>query len=280
LQTAPANYDGFSGHLDQDGNPDVEDAESITFGFLQVSFSQLKHDWNDNVKGINKNWVLLDSQSNCDIFCNKNLLSNVRKEQGPGLTLQTNGGTLKTDLVGDVKGYDKVWYDSSSLANILSLANVRKRFSITMATGPSDPVPKIIVHKSNGEKMVFFEHAIGLFVHDPTKSAKTNVNLETVLDYSFFTNLVSTLENQFTKQQVKQASEAQSLYKRLGRPSVQKFHNIIRQNQIQNCPVTLADAQRCDYIYGTDPSTVKGKAVRVTPKPVRPTDIIPVPLHI
>jgi len=280
LQTAPANHDGFSGHLEHDGNPDVDDNDSIAFGFLKVSFSQLKHDWTDDVQGINKNWVLLDSQSNCDIFCNKNLLSNVRKEQGPGLTLQTNGGSLKTDLVGDVKGYGKVWYDSSSLANILSLANVRKRFSITMATGPNDPVPKIIVHKSNGEKMIFFEHAMGLFVHDPTKFEKSNVNLEKVLDYSFFTNLVSTLESQFTKQQVKQAQEAQKLYKRLGRPSVKKFQHIIQHNLLRDCSVTLANARRCAYIYGPDPSTIKGKATRITPKPVRAADIVPVPSYI
>ena len=280
LQTAPANHDGFSGHLDHQGNPDVSDTESIAFGFLQVSFSQLKHDWTDDVQNISKNWVLLDSQSNCDIFCNKNLLTNIRQEKGPGLTLQTNGGTLKSDLVGDVKGYGKVWYNPASLANILSLANVRKRFHITMATGPSDPVPKIIVHKTNGDKMVFFEHEMGLFVHDPTKLENSNVNLEKVLDYSFFTNLVSTLENQFTKQEVKKAQEAQTLYKRLGRPSIKKFQHIIRHNLIRNCPISLADALRCEYIYGPDPSTIKGKAVRVTPPPVRLSDVVPVPPHI
>ena len=224
LQTAPADQTGvIADDFRHDNNPDV-DSDSIGFGFLQLSFSQLKHDWPENEKSINHDWVLLDSQSNCDIFCNKRLLTNIRREEGPGLLLHTNGGTLQTNMVGDVKGYGKVWYDPTSLANILSLSNVRKRFRITMATGPKDPKPKIIVHKTNGDTMIFSEHSMGLFVHDPTNiDVVSNVNLGKVLDYSFFTTLVSNLEKQFTKQDVSRAKSAQTCTKGLGAPLLKDF---------------------------------------------------------
>jgi len=280
LQTAPAEQTSNLANQSHDNNPDVDD-ESIGFGFLQVSFSQLKHDWPEDGKSINQDWVLLDSQSNCDIFRNKRLLTNIRKADGPGLLLRTNGGTLETNMVGDVQGYGKVWYDPTSLANILSLANVRKRFRITMATGPEDPKPKIIVHKSNGDTMIFYEHSMGLFVHDPTNSeVVSNVNLGKVLDYSFYTTLVSNLEKQFTKQDVLKAKSAQTLYKRLGRPSIQKFYDILRKNFLQGCSVTVSDAERCFYIYGVDPATVKGKAVRTTPLQHKPRNTLPVPDYV
>lgn len=43
------------------------------------------------------------------------------------------------------------WYNKDSLANVLSLAAVRKIYNVTMNTG--DEEAAMIVHKKNGEQM-------------------------------------------------------------------------------------------------------------------------------
>ena len=76
----------------------------------------------------------------------------------------SNAGSLKTNLVGDLKGYGTVWYSKDAIANILSLAKVEKRFKVTynstMATG-------FIVHTEN-RTIIFGKSNHGLFYHDTT----------------------------------------------------------------------------------------------------------------
>ena len=90
---------------------------------------------------LNPAWVLLDTQSSCDIFNNSDLLEDIKDKEGRGLRLHSNGnGLLETNLQRTVKGYGKVWYHPKSLANIMSFANVRKKFKINILTGPGDKV--------------------------------------------------------------------------------------------------------------------------------------------
>ena len=59
-------------------------------------------------------------------------LTKIRTVPGPGLHLRFNGGTMVTNMVGEIPGYGTVWYHTKSLANILSFSNVRKLFGVTM----------------------------------------------------------------------------------------------------------------------------------------------------
>jgi len=76
-------------------------------------------------------WVLLDSQSTVSVFRNKHLLSSVR-DSDHSMKVFTNGGTQTSSMVGEVRNFGTVWYNPNSLANILSLAEVRKKFRVTM----------------------------------------------------------------------------------------------------------------------------------------------------
>ena len=73
-----------------------------------------------------KTWMLLDNQSTVDVFCNKNLLRNIRE----GVTtcrINCNAGTAETKLIGDLPGYPSpVWCHPGGIANILSLHRVSK----------------------------------------------------------------------------------------------------------------------------------------------------------
>ena len=49
------------------------------------------------------------------------------------------------------------------------------------------------------------------------------------------------------------------LHRKIGRPSQAHFENILKNNLIHNCPVTVDDARRAIVIYGPDMASLKGK---------------------
>eukprot|EP00957_Ditylum_brightwellii_P100371 7650700-Ditylum_brightwellii.AAC.1 len=79
---------------------------------------------------INKHWILLDSQSTINMFCNADLLTNIRRSEYL-LDIYSTAGKSTTDLIGDLPGFGTVWLYPNGIANILSLAKVAKKFSIT-----------------------------------------------------------------------------------------------------------------------------------------------------
>ena len=132
-------------------------------------------------------WILLDSQSTTCVFKNKHFLKNIRKSKKT-LHLITNGGTHTSTLVGDLGNFGSVWYTSESLANILSLAAVRRKCRVTMDTKKE---VAMIVHRNDGTQMKFKEFRTGLYYHDPSEPNSTNKNKSTVSSYC----LVQTVAN-------------------------------------------------------------------------------------
>ena len=77
--------------------------------------------------------------------------------------------------MGTLAGYGEVWYNPKSLANILSMAAVRRRFRITMDTSVD---AAMIIHLPSGEKLRFAEGPSGLYYYNVNnKSALFESNL-------------------------------------------------------------------------------------------------------
>jgi len=257
----------FQHRQQQQSQNQNDDDERIAFGFFQCSYSMMQ---NNRYRGLQKNWVLLDSQSNCDIFCNPALLRNIRSaDNNAELCLVSNGGELVTNQVGDIPNYGTMWYSPDSLANILSLSNVRQKYDVVYKTGPTDPTPCFEVTKTDGTCMKFFEHSIGLYVHEVNLYSSISNNKLVNTDYIYsFLQTVEENEKQFTKRQITQAKEAKLLYAKIGRPSHAKFIKILNKNVICDCKVTAEDAKIALHIYGPDRATIKGKTVRSQPSHV------------
>ena len=78
---------------------------------------------------INKCWVLLDSQSTIDLFCNPDFLTNIRK-LSERLEIFCNAGSTYTNMVGDLAGYGTVWFYPEGIEHILSLHRVARNYHV------------------------------------------------------------------------------------------------------------------------------------------------------
>jgi hypothetical protein len=202
-------------------------------------------------------WVLLDSQSTFSIFNNDNLVLDIRPSDHP-LHGFTNGGELITHDIATISNLGTVWFNRNSVANIFSLAQVRKHCRVTMDTGLAN---SITVHKADGSTIVFVETDAGLYVHDtgisPSVSPSGVTFLQTVTDN----------KTNFTPREVANADRARALYRALGRPSQHSFEAALQNNLILNCPVTVDDAKRAVLIYGPDVPTLKGRTTHGPSQP-------------
>ena len=79
----------------------------------------------------------------------------------------TNGDHQDSHLIGDLPGFFPVWFNKKSILNILSFAEVRKVYRITIYT---DIAATMNAHLHNGNIMLFTEVDLGLYIfQDNTK---------------------------------------------------------------------------------------------------------------
>jgi Reverse transcriptase (RNA-dependent DNA polymerase)/Zinc knuckle len=224
--------------------------------------------YQDNIPGamIPDHWVLLDSQSTVSVFKNKSFLSNIRPSDTK-MTVYTNGGTQVSSLIGDVNNFGTVWYNPDSLANILSLAEVRKVCRVTMDT---DDEPAMFVHRNNGMVMKFVEYKSGLYYHDTSQQEHNFTFVSTVTDN----------KRRFTDREIADADAAIALHRKLGRPSQKQFELMLKEGHIRNCPVTVDDAKRAFLLYGPCVANLKGTAVKHSLSHVESVKFISLPDYI
>ena len=210
-----------------------------------------------------RNLILLDNQSTVDLFCNRQLVSHVWDAKD-SMTVHGNGGSLTTTTKAYVRNYGEVWFHKDAITNILALINVRDKFRVTYdSEGPG----VFIVHKPTGPNLLFEMHRDGLHYHDTNNRQLS---------------LVSTVSKQaegFSKLQVLQAKKARDFQAAVGHPSTKDLKAIVQNNQIANCPVSPADIDRAETIYGPSVPILKGKTTRQAPHRVV-SDYVAVPPEI
>ena len=118
---------------------------------------------------------------------------------GEGLRYYTNGGPQELNMVGEIDGYDTVWYNPESLANILFLARVATYRRVIIDTT---------------KEHVFHVHNQDGAIMKSKKSDKLLYSYDIRWNKSYVTylNAVNDKKSTFSRGMIKRADEAQIIY--------------------------------------------------------------------
>ena len=212
---------------------------------IKLQFHQQAEDMRD--------WILLDNQSSVTIFCNKDLVENIRESKTGNMYLSTNGGLLVTKHKADLPQWGEVWFNENAITNIFSYAEMADRYRITYDSTKDDA---FVVHLPN--KSVRYER-IGnnLYVYKPPRK-ESSQRLQLL-------NMVEENTSFYTQRQFNRAKRARDLYHALGTPSIEDFKSMLRMNTVANNPVTTEDIKIAELIFGHDIGDLKGKTTRRKP---------------
>jgi hypothetical protein len=142
-----------------------------------------------------------------------------------------------------------VWYNPDGVAN--SLFNVSRSYRVTMDTKRSQT---IWVHMNDGTSIDFRLTRNGLWVH----------HIDDVRHVQNMWSMLSTMSNKkqlYTKRAYKCAVMARRLQNIIMHPSMWKYQDLIIDH-MGDCPVTQADIQAAEDIFGPNLGSLKGKTVR------------------
>lgn len=233
------------------------------------SFSQSIH----SSGSVDPKWILLDTCSTVDIFCNPDLLRDIHPVSET-MTIHYNAGARRTNCMGDLPGYGPVWFHPECIANILSFSRVSHRFDIVYDSLSNDCFK---VFKPDGSVRRFTKSASGLY-HVDTAAAVSS-SCDNGLDGFMFVDTVANNSLNYTCRDIHRAKNARLLQIRIGRPSTQDFMWIISNNLLPNCGVTLDDIRAAEHIYRPDSGALQVKTVRQAP-PIVHGAMVPLPPKI
>jgi hypothetical protein len=145
-----------------------------------------------------------------------------------------------------------VWYNPKSLINILSFANVSRKFRVTFDSSIN---PAIIVHVNKHRTLKFEPLGQGLYTCDRKEFIKTK---KSVSNYSFLTSVSDNIKS-YTRREIEGAKLARVLYRALNYPLYIKLIKLLETHNIWNSPLTSDDVKHSLHIWGPDVASIKGK---------------------
>jgi hypothetical protein len=169
---------------------------------------------------IPRHWIILDSASSPDIFCERELVTDIR-QSNETLKVLSRGGVNEIDQECVLPGYPgRVWFDSNGVANIIGLRNLIRHFNVTYDSNGDNCFH---IWKDDKIIMTFRLWEGGLWYHDTSTQAV----------FSFLTTVKDNMKN-YTPRGVKQAELARRLQDIVMRSPSRKLKHILAMGIIRN----------------------------------------------
>ena len=193
-------------------------------------------------------WILLDSCSTVNIISTEQLLHDIHTVTP--LQVHCNAGAITLSQKGTFGTFpETVWYNPDGMANILSLASVKKHYRVTMDTDVEDCLQ---VHSPDGTCTTTFEPSTNGVYHHRLLSEEHPM---------VFVTTVQQRKEGYTNRDIRRAKQARRLQNILMHPNTRDLgDNIIRY--LKNCDVTPGDLKAAEDIYGPNLASLQGKTVR------------------
>ncbi len=175
---------------------------------------------------VDRNWVLLDSQSTVDQVSNPAMLRNIRKAKNPS-KIHCNAGSTGSVLKGNF-GSITVKHSPYGIANVLSLNGAKQRHQVMYDSEDRGGVFHV---QTNKGIMEFKPSARGHHYHDV---ADASSNIELIL-----VNRVQENFEGYSRHEVEKAKEARHIQGMIENPTEREFSGMVREKLLTNCPVTV-----------------------------------------
>ena len=233
-QTSPAQIHAIDA---ADASEDSDDSSVLILA--QVSDVPSKH---PPPKSINRDYLLLDSQSTVDLFSNPNHVSNIRQSPKP-IRVHCNNGTKFTTKEADF-GSTVTYFDETGTANVLLLFKLGKKYPITYDSRDQGDVFKVQTPRGVVEFKPTPQGLHALHLQDNPDAAYllvTDGDPPDPHDEQLHVNTVCQNFEGYTKKQIQHADRARCLMEMIGAPTERDFQGMVRHNYIKDCPVTNED---------------------------------------
>lgn len=227
----------------------------------------------DEDRKVPASWILLDNESTVNIFRNRAFLTNIHTVTET-LRVYGTGGFVDVHQKGTLPGFGLVWYSPTSIANILSFADVEDHCRIEY----NQQRHQFAVTNSAGKTLLFNRKPPGrLYYLDASRFlAASRGLLLTNVDYSP-PSIASHVPLQLSTEDRNIVDRVEPTFRALGCPNPQSMLYLVRHNKISNLPFKLHELERyLVLLNGSHPDALAGHMTRKKPKKVVPW-IDPVP---
>jgi hypothetical protein len=197
-------------------------------------------------------WILLNIGSTTNIISNKSLLHAIHDSTEP-IWIGSLGSQIKLTQKGLLGNYPyPVWYNPNGIANILSLFNVAKAYRVTMDTMHGRTLQ---VHINDQSTIDFAPTTNGLWMYQ--------LNNPQSVQHMWSVSTVDNQKKLYTKRAYKHVVLARKIQTIIMQPLTQSYQDVIIDH-MTDCPVTKADIQAAEKMFGPNLGSLKGKTEMTT----------------
>ena len=88
---------------------------------------------NNPGRAVPTTWILLNSQSTVDLIANPKILENIRVVRDEdAIQVYCNSGSNLINQIGELHGYNTVWYKPTGIANIIVMSRVTRNYQVAL----------------------------------------------------------------------------------------------------------------------------------------------------